>query len=73
MARQNFIRLDDDDSQDLEALVDEHGLSGVVDALAEICHAKADHLAIDWGDEQAAHTWTADAKQLERLSGKLEN
>jgi hypothetical protein len=41
----------------LEDLIDQHGLSAVMDALADVCRAKADHVAANWQDETLALRW----------------
>jgi hypothetical protein len=43
---------------DLEALIDAHGLYAVTTALANICHGKSEHLAANWQDAPAAKRWT---------------
>lgn len=48
----------------LEALVDRIGLADVVDLLAEVASAKADHIRENWQDEVTARTWDLDAARL---------
>jgi hypothetical protein len=52
----------------IEQLVDVHTLRVLVDALVDICHAKAEHLQSNWQDKVAARSWERDAKMLARLS-----
>jgi hypothetical protein len=44
-------------SDELEALVDRHGLYTVTEALALMCSAKADHVASAWQDEAGGKRW----------------
>jgi hypothetical protein len=55
----------------LEALVDAHGLYAVANALAEISHAKADHLASNWQDHGAAKRWTKAAIVFQGAEDRL--
>jgi len=41
----------------LEALVDASNLMAVVQALSEICDAKAEHVRANWQDEPLARAW----------------
>ena len=41
----------------LEALVDASNLTAVVQALSEICDAKAEHIATNWQDDPLARAW----------------
>jgi hypothetical protein len=49
----------------LETEIDECGLELVLDAIAEICHGKADHVASAWQDREMARAWTRAAKAIE--------
>jgi hypothetical protein len=40
----------------LERLVDENGLTAVLDALATVCYEKADHVQSNWQDS-ALRRW----------------
>lgn len=42
----------------LEAMIDESGLGDVLDALAEICEEKAEHVESNWQDRSLARLWT---------------
>ena len=48
----------------LEALVDASTVSGVLDLLAEVCSAKADHVRTNWQDEYGADIWDKMAVEL---------
>ncbi len=41
----------------LEALVDANGLANVLEALAELCDAKAEHVEANWQDVGLARLW----------------
>jgi hypothetical protein len=57
----------------LESLVDgqDDGLQGVLDALALVCRAKAEHLESNWQDKAAAKWWTSAAKKIERIANTV--
>lgn len=44
-------------AQALEALIDRHGLHDVLEDLACVCHAKADHVESSWQDAGLARRW----------------
>lgn len=46
----------------IEGMVDRHGLSDVLEGIMEICSEKADHLRSNWQDESTARVWDAMAK-----------
>ena len=52
----------------VEALVDSATMYDVVEALATICHGKAEHLRSNWQDENAALAWERAANALNRVS-----
>ncbi len=58
-------------SYQLEQLIDKFTLPQIVDQLAVICREKADHLRVNWQDNNAARLWDRNANKLEMLSGKL--
>ena len=62
-----------DPKTELELIVDSASLNSVLAMLAEMCHAKADHVAYTWQDKGLAHSWSQDAKVLERALTKLQN
>lgn len=51
----------------LEAMIDKSSLNDVLDMLAEICHAKADHLRSNWQDEPAAKDWDRAGNRINKL------
>lgn len=48
----------------VEALIDTHGLSYVVNLIAETCSAKADHIQTNWQDDALAQLWNEAASSL---------
>jgi hypothetical protein len=50
--------------EELEALIDRHGLTHVVNTLAVVCIEKAEHLRTNWQDGVTAKAWDADGKTL---------
>jgi len=51
-------------TDDLERLVDRHGMNNVLDALVQICAGKAEHVAAMWQDGPRAKQW-------DRVAGKI--
>lgn len=62
-----------DPKTELELIVDSAGLASVLAMLAEMCHAKADHVQHTWQDEGLARAWSQDARVLEHALTKLQN
>ena len=46
---------------DLELIVDQIGITGLCDLIAEVCSAKADHIESNWQDEILAKEWDGHA------------
>jgi hypothetical protein len=53
---------------ELEALIDRHGLTHVVNTLAVLCTEKAEHLRTNWQDSVTAKAWDADGKTLDKAA-----
>ena len=51
-ARSNLVM-----SDDLERLIDAHGLAAVLYALSNICAEKATHISASYSDETLARMW----------------
>jgi hypothetical protein len=49
----------------LEFLIDSSSLADVLDSLAEIAHAKAQHIQAIWQDVSLARTWESAGKRIE--------
>ena len=54
------------DTDALERLIDANDLHAVMEAIAEICGGKAEHLRENWQDELAAVEWEKDAAVIEK-------
>lgn len=52
----------------IESLIDKHGLQMVLDSLATVCGEKAEHLAVTWQDTASAKAWANAAQQLDELT-----
>lgn len=61
------LLLTDDDAIALEAMVDRNSIRDVVNALAEICSAKAEHLRANWQDTAGARAWERWALALDNV------
>ena len=48
----------------LEALIDRTDLNQVLDALSAICREKAEHLRVNWQDQQSARVWREAARKI---------
>ena len=59
------------DHTELELLLDKYGCCGIAEALAAICHEKAEHVRASYSDEALASVWTRNANVFDRASGKL--
>ena len=66
------IQENDNDYLNLELTIDRHGLSAVLDALASICGAKADHLRANWQDAASASVWDKDGRKIASVAGKVQ-
>jgi hypothetical protein len=56
----------------IEALVDASSLEAVVNALANVAAAKAEHIASNWQDATTAKVWDRAARELDKAVGKIE-
>lgn len=54
----------DTEEATLEALIDSHGLSAVVDAVARVAVLKAEHIEENWQDEKTAAYWRRAARTI---------
>lgn len=63
--------LDQTDRDDIETLIDQHGLAAIVEAIAIICYEKADHIRTNWGNDAASvRAWQRAAHMLEATANK---
>ena len=56
----------------LEAMIDASTLATVVDALAEVCYMKADHIRENWQDNITSRPWDIAAGKLVKLAVRLD-
>lgn len=49
----------------LEAAIDRHGLAGVLQAIADLCNAKATHLEEAWQDKEQSRDWLRVERRLD--------
>jgi hypothetical protein len=59
-------------SLELEALVDKYSLAQIVDALAEVAFAKAEHLQANWQDKSTAKVWERAGSRLRNAGANIE-
>jgi hypothetical protein len=59
-------------TEEIEALVDRHGLRAVLLDLAFICDGKADHIRSGWGDKATAKAWAHASRICDRAQLKVE-
>ena len=55
----------------LEELVDLHGMYGVLNALAGVADAKAEHIATNWQDIPLSKQWAKTAQAIDLLKEKF--
>jgi hypothetical protein len=55
------------EKDDLEQMIDRHGLAAILEAVSDICSAKADHLRSNWQDAESAKVWDSDAKKISKV------
>lgn len=68
-----MAKLNGNDRLELERMLDSVGPARLIDAIAEICHEKSDHVASNWQDMNLAKAWRRDGVKLDKLSAKLES
>ena len=56
---------------ELEAMVDRHGVSAILNELANICAAKSEHIATNWQDASLAKLWDKDSRTLARAEERI--
>jgi hypothetical protein len=55
----------------LEALIDRHGLTHVVNTLAVLCTEKAEHIRANWQDRITAKAWETDGRTLDKAARSI--
>lgn len=58
---------------DLEMIVDSRGLPKLLDAIADICRAKSEHIATNWQDKALADLWDARADVVANTVPTIQN
>jgi len=53
---------------DLEEMVDKRGLQAVLEELAIVCQAKAEHIEYAWQDFGTASNWEKLARGLDKIA-----
>ena len=53
----------------VEEMIDAAGISNVIDAVAQVCFAKAEHLKGNWQDPDGSRAWRVVAKRVDTLAG----
>ncbi len=51
--------------EQLESLIDQHGLPQVLEAMAQVCYEKAEHIAVNGQDVSLAKSWMQQGKRIE--------
>lgn len=58
-------------TEQLEAMIDRHGLLHVLTGLGLVCHEKADHIRANWQDKVTARAWDLDGNAIDRVAASL--
>lgn len=65
--------MNNDITEDLEAMIDKHGLTHVLTGLACVCREKAEHLRSNWQDAASARVWTRDAQICDAAAIRIQS
>lgn len=57
---------------ELEQIIDENSLSGILEIIAKICDDKSDHVHTNWGDRRLGVAWHVAARKIERIASDLD-
>lgn len=55
----------------LEQLVDAYGIADVLGILMEICAGKAEHLRVNWQDDNAAKCWDKCSRIIDKATDNV--
>ncbi len=55
------------DKSDIEIMIENLSLSGMLSILSQVCYEKAEHLRTNWQDLETARTW----EKVGRAVGKI--
>lgn len=58
-------------AEHLEQLIDSYGLPRILETLADIAYAKAEHVQSNWQDKNLAKGWTNIGNQLAKLGNHI--
>ena len=61
-----------DMERELETLVDMYDVRLVLEALAQVCDEKCDHIAKNWQDYTTAKVWGETARLIEKLADRID-
>lgn len=61
-----------DITEDLEAMIDRHGLLHVITALTCVCGEKADHIRANWQDRNSALVWQRASNLIDTVARKID-
>jgi hypothetical protein len=61
-------RLTTEEMGQLERLIDRHHIFAVLDAMADICHGKSEHVLTAWQDVARSRAWAAAGRKLDAVS-----
>ena len=54
-----------------EQAIDSHGVEGLLTAIVDVCHAKADHVETAWQEKGLARRWRLGAKRVEKAAANF--
>lgn len=53
--------------------IDKHGLSNTLEAIADICLLKAEHLRVNWQDDNTARAWETIYNKMNHALATIRN
>ncbi len=53
--------------EQIEALIDKHGLLHVLTTIELLCAEKAEHIQVNWQDRMTARAWDNASKRISKL------
>lgn len=63
----NSIQEQQSFEMEIETLIDKYGVSGMLNAMANICYAKAEHIRENWQDHELAKDWEKRGAKIARI------
>lgn len=52
---------------EIETLIDKYSVSGILNAMANVCYAKAEHIRENWQDNDLAKDWEKRGSKIARI------